>query len=239
MDTQHGGSEDPSSTSPSDAVQENPPKQPQNAVIFVNPKCLGHLLSLSPQSSPSPNLKAGEARTSSSIPELCNSAHQNTGACISRYHLYRVGQHLLDCWSTPLKAESRLHSWYDWQVPAGNPDSSQPVACWWRLRDVWDQPPQHHLQHFQESQHALVLPFASCGKVKLKNWVPRCSLHVYEPRFHRGWGWLEVTSHLNKVGHLQLVFHVILLLEVNNLKLRFKWIAITVQDSPATVRLFW
>lgn len=36
---------------------------------------------------------------------------------------------------------------------------------------------------------------------------------------------LEVTSHLNKVGHLQernaLVFYVILLLELNNLTLRF------------------
>lgn len=36
---------------------------------------------------------------------------------------------------------------------------------------------------------------------------------------------LEVSSHLNKVGHLQernaLVFHVILLLELNNSTLRF------------------
>lgn len=119
------GSEDSSSTSPSDPLQD-PSKQPQNPVIFVSPKSLGHLLSL--QSSPNPNLKAGETCTSSSILELCNSTHQrHSGACISKY-CYRVEQHLLECWSTitenskqaPFIVRLASASWQSWQPTAGS-----------------------------------------------------------------------------------------------------------------------
>lgn len=221
------GSEDPSSTSPSDPVQETPPlppshKMPQMSGTPAEP--------LSPKSSPNPNLKAGETCTSSSIPELCNSAHQNPRACISICYLlyYLLSRRATSAWllkhhhweqqAGSIHRRLASASWQSWQP--------QPVACWWRLRTFGI---SHLMSSSTCSGVTAHFGFAFCltWQSKIQYQDAAFMFMKLQDGFlgNEAATLLEVTSHLNKVGHLQernaLVFHVILLLELNNSTLTF------------------
>lgn len=141
-------SEDPSSTSPSDPVQETTPLPPKMLLFLWAPKCLGHLLSL--WAHKVPPIQTWRLERHVHHPQSQNSAtlHTKTQEPVSLNTIcYRGGQHLLDCWST-ITENSKWAPFIVWLASASW-QSWQPTAHWWRLRNVRDQPPHVSFNTFR------------------------------------------------------------------------------------------
>lgn len=194
----------------------------------MSPKCLGHLLSLWAHKVPPTQTWRMERHLHHPQSQSSATLHTKTREPASPNTIcYRGGQHLLDCWSI-ITENSKQSPFIVWLASASW-QSWQPTACSLLMKT------QGCSGSATSVSPSTCSGITACfGFAFFLTWQSKIECQDAAFMFMKlqagfigdeAATLLEDTSHLNKVGHLQernpLVFHVILLLEFNNLTLRF------------------